>query len=199
MTRLQAIIVGLCLVLGIAGYLAFGRPGMADQPMDKRQAEIMEKIRTAPETLTPAETLARLEQTAIDKPDAPEPHYYIGVMLRQQNRPDDAARAFQSALRRDGAYVPALIGLADVLVELDGGGVSVDAARLYARAYELDPTEVRAGMWAAMGAAQAGDQDKAAQMMRAVFANLPEDDPRRERFAPMLDAIGRDGPPSPEQ
>ena len=194
MTRLQAIIVGVCLVLGLAGYAVFGRPGMADLPMKERQAEIMEKIRTAPETLTPAETLARLEQTSIDQPDAPEPQYYIGVIMRQQNRPDDAARAFQSALRRDGAYVPALIGLANVLVELDGGGVSKDAARLYARAYELDPTEVRAGMWAAMGAAQAGDQDKAAEMMRAVFANLPEDDPRRERFAPMLDAIGREAP-----
>ena len=45
-----------------------------------------------------------------------------------------------------------------------------------------------------MAAAQAGDQDKAAEMMRAVFANLPEDDPRRERFAPMLDAIGREAP-----
>ncbi|MEH6807582.1 MAG: hypothetical protein V7651_01945 [Hyphomonas oceanitis] len=194
MTRLQAIIVGVCLVLGIAGYAVFGRPGMGDLPMKERQAEIMEKIRTAPETLTPAETLARLEQTSIDQPDAPEPQYYIGVIMRQQNRPDDAARAFQSALRRDGTYVPALIGLADVLVELDGGGVTTDAARLYARAYELDPTEVRAGMWAAMGAAQAGDQDKAAEMMRAVFANLPEDDPRRERFAPMLDAIGREAP-----
>ena len=194
MTRLQAIIVGVCLVLGIAGYAVFGRPGMGDLPMKERQAEIMEKIRTAPETLTPAETLARLEQPSIDQPDAPEPQYYIGVIMRQQNRPDDAARAFQSALRRDGTYVPALIGLADVLVELEGGGVSADAARLYARAYELDPTEVRAGMWAAMGAAQAGDQDKAAQMMRAVFANLPEDDPRRERFAPMLDAIGREAP-----
>jgi cytochrome c-type biogenesis protein CcmH/NrfG len=190
MTRVQAVILALCLLAGVGGYLVVGRPGMGDQPMDARQEEIMTKIRTAPETLTPAETLARLEQAEIDNPDAPEPHYFIGEMLRAQNRPDDAARAFQSALRRDETFVPALLGLADVLVELDDGQVGKDAARLYARAYELDQTEVRAGMWAAMGAAQAGDQERAAQMMRTVFSRLPEDDPRRERFKAMLDVIG---------
>ncbi|KJS37302.1 MAG: hypothetical protein VR74_09285 [Hyphomonas sp. BRH_c22] len=199
MTRIQMIVVAVCLAIGVGGYLTLGRPGMDDMPMDKRQTEILEKIRTAPETLTAAETLARLEQTAIEQPDAPEPHYFIGEMLRGQNRPDDAARAYQSALRRDEAHVPALVGLATVLVELDGGQVGPDAARLFARAYELDDTQVRAGMWAAMGAAQAGDQDGAAQMMRAVFAKLPEDDPRRERFKPMLDVIGQEAPQAPAE
>jgi cytochrome c-type biogenesis protein CcmH len=198
MTRMQMIIMAACLAIGVGGYLMLGRPGMDDMPMDKRQNEILEKIRTAPETLTPAETLARLEQTAIDQPDAPEPHYFIGEMLRGQNRPDDAARAYQSALRRNETFVPALVGLATVLVEMDEGQVGPNAARLFARAYELDETQVRAGMWAAMGAAQAGDQEKAAQMMRAVFAKLPEDDPRRERFKPMLDVIGDgDAPADP--
>ena len=36
-------------------------------------------------------------------------------------------------------------------------------------------------------------------MMRAVFAKLPEDDPRRERFKPMLDVIGKDAPQAPEE
>lgn len=190
MTRMQAIIVAICIALGVGGYLAVGRPGMADQPMVERQHEIMDKIRNAPETLTAAETLARLEQTAVDQPDAPEPHYFIAELMRGQSRPDDAARAYQSALRRDASYVPALVGLAQVLVEMSDGAVGPDAARLFARAYELDDTQVQAGMWAAMGAAQAGDQEKAAQMMRAVFAKLPPDDPRRDRFGPMLDVIG---------
>ncbi|WP_340692173.1 tetratricopeptide repeat protein [Hyphomonas sp.] len=198
MTRIQMLIVAVCLALGVGGYLVIGRPGMADQPMAERQHEIVEKIRTAPETLTAAETLARLEQTAVDQPDAPEPHYFIGEVLRAQNRPEDAARAYQSALRRDATYVPALVGLAQVLVEMGDGAVGPDAARLFARAYELDDTQVQAGMWAAMGAAQAGDQEKAAQMMRAVFAKLPPDDPRRDRFGAMLDVIG-EGEALPEE
>ncbi|MFN3910797.1 tetratricopeptide repeat protein [Hyphomonas sp.] len=167
--------------------------------MHLRQAALTEKIRTDPQSLTLDETLSRLEQATLDQPNAPEPHYFIGEMLRAQGRPDDALRAYQSALRRNPDYVPALLSLADVLVELGGGSVGPDATRLYARAYELDESQVRAGMWAAMGAAQAGDQAKAEQAMRYIYARLPEDDPRRERFRGMIEAIGQGqaAPPAP--
>ncbi|HBH45308.1 MAG TPA: hypothetical protein DDY28_12930, partial [Hyphomonas atlantica] len=73
-----------------------------------------------------------------------------------------------------------------------------EATRLFAKAYELDETQVRAGMWAAMGAAQAGDQAKAEQAMRYIYSRLPEDDPRRERFAPMIEALGSGEAAAPE-
>lgn len=191
LSRNNAIILATCLVAGIAGYVVIGQPGMEDQPMSARQAALAEKIRTEPQSLTAAETLSRLEQAMRDNPKAPEPHFFIGEMLRAQGRPDDALRAYQSALRRNEDFVPALVSLADVLVELGNGSVSPDATRLYARAYQLDETQVRAGMWAAMGAAQAGDQEKAEQAMRYIYARLPEDDPRRERFRAMIDSIGQ--------
>jgi cytochrome c-type biogenesis protein CcmH len=191
LSRSNAIILAACLVAGVAGYVVIGQPGMGDQPMSARQAALAEKIRTDPQSLTAAETLSRLEQAMRDNPKAPEPHFFIGEMLRAQGRPDDALRAYQSALRRNEDFVPALVSLADVLVEIGNGTVSPDATRLYARAYQLDETQVRAGMWAAMGAAQAGDQEKAEQAMRYIYARLPEDDPRRERFRAMIDSIGQ--------
>jgi cytochrome c-type biogenesis protein CcmH len=191
LSRSNAIILAACLLAGIAGYVVIGKPGMGDQPMSARQAALAEKIRTDPQSLTAAETLSRLEQAMRDNPKAPEPHFFIGEMLRAQGRPDDALRAYQSALRRNEDFVPALVSLADVLVEIGNGAVSPDATRLYARAYQLDETQVRAGMWAAMGAAQAGDQEKAEQAMRYIYARLPEDDPRRERFRAMIDSIGQ--------
>ncbi|MEX1252528.1 MAG: tetratricopeptide repeat protein, partial [Hyphomonas sp.] len=154
---------------------------------------------TDPQSLSPAETLSRLEQAIKDQPAAPEPHFFIGEMLRAQGRPDDALRAYQSALRRNRDFVPALIALSDVLVELGEGAISADATRLYARAYELDETQVRAGMFAAMGAAQAGDQARAEQAMRYIYARLPEDDPRRDRFRAMIEAIGEEGAAAPAQ
>jgi cytochrome c-type biogenesis protein CcmH len=191
LSRSNAIILAACLLAGVAGYAVIGQPGMGDQPMSARQAALAEKIRTDPQSLTAAETLSRLEQAMRDNPKAPEPHFFIGEMLRAQGRPDDALRAYQSALRRNEDFVPALVSLADVLVEIGNGAVSPDATRLYARAYQLDETQVRAGMWAAMGAAQAGDQEKAEQAMRYIYARLPEDDPRRERFRAMIDSIGQ--------
>ncbi len=199
LSRINLLILGACLALGAAAYIAVGKPGMSDQPMSSRQAALSEKIRNDPQSLSAAETLSRLEQAIRDKPDAPEPHFFIGEMLRMQGRADDALRAYQSALRRDDNYVPALIALADVLVQLGDGAVNADATRLYARAYQLDETQVRAGMFAAMGAAQAGDQEKAEQAMRYIFARLPEDDPRRERFRAMIDAIGAEGAAAPPE
>ncbi len=199
LSRINWLILGVCLALGVVGYLAIGKPGSGDQPMSARQAALSEKIRTDPQSLSAAETLSRLEQAVKDQPTAPEPHFFIGEMLRAQGRPDDALRAYQSALRRNGDYVPALVALSDVLVELNEGAINADATRLYARAYALDETQVRAGMFAAMGAAQAGDQDKAEQAMRYIYARLPEDDPRRERFRAMIEAIGQEGGAAPPQ
>jgi len=199
LSRTNWLILGACLVLGVAGYVVIGKPGYGDQPMSDRQAALAEKIRTDPQSLSPAETLSRLEQAIKDQPTAPEPHFFIGEMLRAQGRPDDALRAYQSALRRNPDYVPALVALSDVLVELGEGAISADATRLYARAYELDETQVRAGMFAAMGAAQAGDQARAEQAMRYIYARLPEDDPRRDRFRAMIEAIGEEGAAAPPQ
>ncbi|WP_291045834.1 tetratricopeptide repeat protein [Hyphomonas sp.] len=197
MSRTNLAILGACLAVGVAGYILVGKPGAGDQPMSQRQAALAEKVATDPQSLSPAELLSRLEQAVKDQPDAPEPHFFIGEMLRAQGRPQDALRAYQSALRRNSDYVPALVALSDVLVELSGGTVGPDATRLYARAYELDETQVRAGMFAAMGAAQAGDQEKAEQAMRYIYARLPEDDPRRERFRAMIEAIGEEGATAP--
>ena len=191
MNRLNIAVAGLCLAVAVAGYLAIGNPGMPDYPMAERQAGLEEKIENAPETLTQAEALSRLELATQQTPNDPQPHFFIGEMLRAEGRPEDAARAYQSALRRDENFVPALVSLADTLVALSGGGVSPQATRLYGRAYELDETQVRAGMWAAMGAAQAGDQDKAEQAMRYIYNKLPEGDPRRDRFRGMIEAIGQ--------
>lgn len=192
-SRTSLAVLAACLALGVAGYVLVGKPGAGDQPMSLRQAALAQKVATDPQSLSPAELLSRLEQAVKDQPDAPEPHFFIGEMLRAQGRPQDALRAYQSALRRNSDHVPALVALSDVLVELSGGAVGPDATRLYARAYELDDTQVRAGMFAAMGAAQAGDQEKAEQAMRYIYARLPEDDPRRERFRAMIEAIGEEG------
>ena len=198
MKHLNLIILGACLALGAGGYLLIGKPGMADQPMAGRQAALAEKVRMDPQSLTEGEMLSRLEQAVIDKPDDPQPHYFIGEMLRTQGRAEDSVRAYQSALRRDQEFVPALISLADVLTQLTDGTIGPDATRLYARAYELDESQVSAVMRAAMGAAQAGDQEKAEQAMRYIYLRLPEDDPRRERFRPMIEAIGQEAPAEAE-
>lgn len=176
MSRSTYIWLAVAVVLAGVAYLFKGRPLLPDQPFSAREAEIA--ARPADELL-PGEMLARLQKTSRERPDEPEPQYYIGVLLRAQGRTDDALRAFQSALRRDSEYIPALIGLADAVVTRDGGMITEPAARLYDRAWRLDNSEIRAGILAAMPAYEAGDLQAAQAHWEKVFADLPADDPRR--------------------
>lgn len=187
MSRRDWVVLAVCLALAVIGYLAVGSPGMGGEPMAKRAKALDEKIRAAPETLTPAEALSRLQLTVRERPEDPQPHYFIGNMMRAQGRLDDAMRAYQSALRRDEAHVPALVGLADVMVEAnDAGVIPADAMRLYGRAYELDRSQTDAGFLAGLGAWQAGDQETATQAWRVVLSNLDEGDPARAQIEKMI-------------
>ncbi len=197
MTRVNLLVLLGALTLALGGYLLKGAPGSGDLPMSMRQAALEAKIQQDPASLTDAEMLSRLERAAQAQPLAPEPHAFIGQLLAAQGRSEDAARAYQAALRRDEAYLPALRGLADLIVESEGGAVNADARKLYSQAYALDPSDVRSGMWAAMGAAQAGDDAAARAQMLAIFEALPADDPRRERFRPMIEALSAPTPKTP--
>ncbi|WP_084396924.1 tetratricopeptide repeat protein [Henriciella aquimarina] len=175
MTRKTLYLLAGAVIVAAGLYLLKGRPLLAEQPYATREAELANRNA---EDLSPPEMLARLQMAARQQPDAPEPQYFIGVLLRTQGRTDDALRAFQSSLRRDDEYVPALIALADAIMMRDGGVVTEPAARLYDRAWRLDPTKVRAGMLAAMPAYEAGDVEAAEQHWAKITGELEPGDPR---------------------
>ncbi|MEO0550194.1 MAG: tetratricopeptide repeat protein [Pseudomonadota bacterium] len=176
-------LIGVALVAAIAGYFWLGSPTMAERPFADRQSEIAEKD---PLTLTPDEMLTRLELAVRDEPDAAEPHYYIGVLMRRQGRVEDSIRAFQSALRRDDRYVPALLALADVLVIRDQGEVNASAQELYDRVWRLDPTQSRAGVIAALALFRGGDQDQARARWAQILGVIPSDSPERIQIEALI-------------
>ena len=138
-----------------------------------------------PTTLSPAETLARLEGLVKEQPDAPQPHFFIGEMMRAQGRDSDAIRAYQSALRRDDRYVPAMIALGDAMVRLSDGRIDESAKQIYSRAVILDPAQVRAGFLAGLADWQICNENIARTRWQAVREGVAPEDPRRE----MLDAL----------
>lgn len=150
-----------------------GRPGMADQPFAERAREL---ARREPADMSGAELLVRLQSLARERPDDAEPHYFIGELLKERGRDAEAIRAYGSALRRKPDYVPALMGLADAYVRLDGRQVSAQAARIYAQANRLDPSLVRAGFLSGMPAWLAGREAEAQAIWADVKARIPEDD-----------------------
>ena len=178
-TVIAILLAGL---LASIGYLFVGRAGLPDQPFSARIAELKDRDALS---LSPAETLARLERLVREQPDDPQPHFFIGEMLSGQGRDQDAVRAYQSALRRDDSFVPAMIALADTLTRISGGEVGPDAKRIYERALVLDPTQVRAGFLVGLADFQAGDIVAARARWQTVRAGLEGSDPRHQ----MLDAL----------
>lgn len=180
--RSTVIIVSLSLALGVAGYMYKGSPAQGDLPFATRQADLASKN---PELMTDAERLARLEGLVRERPDDPQPHYFIGQILKAQGRPDDAVRAYQSALRRDEEFVPAMMGLADTFTRMSGGSIAPDTGAIYLRAYQLDPSLVRAGFFAAMPDWEAGNTEAA----RAWWNQMRKDIPVETEQAGMLEAL----------
>lgn len=187
MNRSTLVMLAGATAIAAGVYLMKGRPLLPEQPYAAREAEIAAR---PPADLSPGEMLARLQMTAREQPDAPEPQYYIGVLLKAQGRTADALRAFQSALRRDPDHVPALVSLADAVVTRDGGAVTEPAARLYDRAWRLDPTQVRAGILAAVPAYEAGDTAAAEAHWAKVARDLSPDDPRMAMMEALRGSAG---------
>lgn len=177
-------------LIASVGYFFIGRAELPDQPFSKRAAELDARD---PITWTPAERLARLQGLIKSQPDAPQPHYFIGDMMSAQGRDSDAVRAYQSALRRDERYVPAIVGLGDSLRRLSGGRIGPDVEKLYARAYFLDKTQVRAGFFIGLADWQAGDRVSAYARWKTMRETLASQDPllqELEAYIAQVDGAG---------
>ena len=67
--------------------------------------------------------------------------------------------------------------VADAVMMRDGGIVTEPAARLYDRAWRLDPSQHRAGLLAALPAYEAGDIEAAEAHWAKVKEDMAPDDP----------------------
>lgn len=175
------LLVGL---IAAVGYFFIGRAGLPGQPFFQRAAELQERD---PLSLTPDEALARFESLVREQPDAPRPHFLIGEALRAQGRYSDAVHAYQSALRRNDQFVPAMVGLAETLTILSRGQLNENIKRIYARVVALDPNQIRAGFMVGFAEWQAGNKGAARARWQTVSASIPENDPRQDE---LLDWIG---------
>ncbi|MEL6257652.1 MAG: tetratricopeptide repeat protein [Pseudomonadota bacterium] len=162
--------------LSVLCYAFIGAPGQAGQPMSNRIADLAAKD---PATLDPAEQLARLEQLIKDRPRDPEPHFFIGELLSSRGRFDDAARAYRSSLRRDGAFAPSLVALGDIQRRRLNGEIDETAIRYYQAAFQSDPEQSRAGFLAGLGLWRSGQIENARAVWDALLMTLPENSEER--------------------
>ena len=85
-----------------------------------------------------AEARTHLQSAATLDPTLDEPHYFLGVMNRMENKPAEAALAFRAAIERNPAHAKAHGNLGLVLLEL---GRPDEARRALQAALRLNPQD----------------------------------------------------------
>jgi cytochrome c-type biogenesis protein CcmH len=186
--RAPALVVAVAVAVGSLGvYLIKGRPGLADLPFAARIALLEEIARVAPDRLSGPQMLAILEARARKAPREPQPHYFSGVIHASEGRYEDAARAFDAALRRDPTNPDIMIELGAAMVAMNGREVTPEALVLFEQAEPLKPGDVRPVFYRALAASQSGNKKAALELWPRVLAMLPQDDPRRRMASMMIE------------
>lgn len=165
----------LVILVGLGVYLAIGKPELEGGAYAARLEALKDRD---PTTFTADEALAVLGEAARENPNDPLPHLYRGQVLLRIGQAQEAARAFDAALRRDPELAEALMGMGRALVAIEGR-VSPEAIALFqqAAARSDDPAP---WIYQAMAAMERDDAAGARRLWREALQRMAPDDPRRE-------------------
>ncbi|UPT61564.1 MAG: tetratricopeptide repeat protein [Hyphomonadaceae bacterium JAD_PAG50586_4] len=166
-------VCGAVAVAALGAYLFIGRPELPDAPYAARLEALKDRD---PRSYTVDEALAILNEAAREDTNDPLPYFYTGQLLLDQGRAEEAARAFDMALRREPQMAEALLGLGRSIVGVEGR-VTPEALAAFQQASALtnDPAP---WIYQAMAAMEEGRD--ARPLWGEAYARMNADDPRRE-------------------
>ena len=166
--------------LALALYLYLGNPQTPDQPLTPR-------LEGALSDLPPAAIMARLENEIRLRPQDVEGWRLLARLRTTVGQPAKAGDAWQRVIELTGETQPidteAHVGLAQSLIEQDGGVVNEVAVALLDSVLQEDSENLLAQFWRSQSWAQQGDDAKA----RAIWHNLRADLPDEAPLAKLLD------------
>ncbi|MET0181542.1 MAG: tetratricopeptide repeat protein [Caulobacterales bacterium] len=186
--RLSFVAIIAFALISLGAYAALGRPEVPDAPYDQR----IEALKQRPvESYNQSELLARLNAEARAHPDDARPLLAAGAIHADEGRPEEAARAFDAALRRDPNSTFAMLNLGRALVAIDQGRVGADALRLFQAVAEREPENPTPWLYQALAATQEGRAGEERRLWGEVLKRLPAGDPRRAMAQQMISGGAR--------
>lgn len=159
-------------VLALGFYLAYGSPGMPDQPL---VARLEKPDGTQDVTVLVGKVEARLR----DHPEDGRGWDVIAPVYFKMQRYGDAAVAYENALRLEGESVRRFVGYGESLVLADNGIVGEKARIAFEKALERDKEIPKARFWLGIAAEQDGHYERALETWRNMLADAPPDAPWR--------------------
>ncbi|MGA0561226.1 c-type cytochrome biogenesis protein CcmI [Ancylobacter sp. VNQ12] len=185
-------VVALMALVGVpalAGglYVALGSPGLGPQPLAAR-------LEARPDQTDVAILIRKVEAHLEANPDDGRGYEVLAPIYARMGRPQDAARAWSSAIRLMGSNANRQDGLGEALTEVAGGVVTAEAKAAFEAARAASPNDPKASYYLGLAAEQDGKPAEAAKIWQALAAASPADAP----WLPLIrDALARVGAPAP--
>jgi cytochrome c-type biogenesis protein CcmH len=173
-------IIPLC---ALAVYGAYGSPALPAKPLASR-------IESDPARIDLAQAVAQIEAHLAQNPGDGRGWEVIAPVYMRSGRYDDAAKAFEAAIRASGPSPDRLANLGEALVNAKAGVVSADARATFEEALKLDSNLPKAQFYLARAAEQDGDRDGAARRYATLIASSPADAPWLPLVRDRLAALG---------
>jgi len=153
--------IAATLVVGFATYAYLGRPNLPDQPFATRPAA---------DNMTVDQAIKMVEARLATDPNDVRGWKVIAPIYMQTGRFADAEHAFRQILRLAPPTADAETGLAEALMEQNGGQATGEAADRLHKAVALDPKAVRPRFYLAAEALREKHYADAVSQWQALIA-----------------------------
>ncbi len=163
----------LCVIivlpaLGLCLYLTTGSPDVPDAPLSARLANPGDDVNIL---------IAQAEQKLARNPEDGAGWEILAPIYYRTGRIEDAAVAFDRAIRLLGPSPARLGGYAESLIALSGGLITTEAQTALQKSLVLEPNDPRAKFYLALALKQEGKKADALAAFNKIVAQSPKDAP----------------------
>ncbi|SBW13469.1 cytochrome c-type biogenesis protein ccmI [Brucella sp. 10RB9215] len=174
--RVLAFVAVLAVPLVAWGiYPLFGAPDMPSMPLAPRLA-------AAPDRSSVTDLIARAEAHLAQNPGDVRGWDVLAPIYLRLGRASDAVSAYRTSIRIAGENLARILGLGEALTAASGGTITAEAEKLFNKAAELSPDDIRPQYYLAQGEMQDGHPDRAADRLQAFLDKAPADAPWRGKL-----------------
>ncbi|AWM87745.1 c-type cytochrome biogenesis protein CcmI [Microvirga sp. 17 mud 1-3] len=172
-------------IVALAIYGAYGSPHLLSAPPGAQLQREADKLDVGT-------AVAQIEAHLAKQPEDGRGWDVLAPVYLRMGRADDAAKAYESALRYLGRDAGRLANYGEALVIAREGTVTAEAQAAFQEALSLDPASAKARLYLARAAEQDGKIDQARAAYRDILSAAPPDAPWRGFVQEQLTRIDAD-------